>query len=69
MPTNNNPQIEAKNLSIVDDQLNHEALAVKKYKQAAQMCTTQELIDICNQGAQRHKKHYDDLLNYLNSHS
>lgn len=68
MPNNNTPQMEAKNLSIVSDQLNMEALATKKFKQAAQTCTTQELIDLCNQAAQKHKKHYDDLLNYLNSH-
>ncbi|MFZ5353783.1 MAG: hypothetical protein ACOZCL_13825 [Bacillota bacterium] len=65
---NNKPQIEMKNLSIIDDQLSHEALAVKKYRQAAQMCSSQDLIDLCNQAAQKHRKNYDDLLNYLNSH-
>lgn len=66
--TQNKPQIESKNLSVIDDQLSHEALAVKKFKQAAQMCTNQQLVDLCTQSAQKHKKHYDDLLNYLNTH-
>lgn len=65
---NNNPQIEAKNLTILEDQLNYEALAVKKYRQAAQQCTNQELATICNNAAAKHKAHFDQLLNYLNSH-
>ncbi len=66
--SNNKPQIESKNLSIIDDQLSHEALAVKKYKHAAEMCTSQDIVDLCNQAAQKHRKNYDDLLNYLNTH-
>lgn len=66
--SNNGPQIESKNLSILNDQLNQEALAVKKFKQAQQQCTTPEIVNFCGQAAQKHKKHFDDLLNYLNSH-
>lgn len=65
---NNNPQIESKNLTILEDQLNYEALAVKKYRQAAQQCTNPELTTICNDAATKHKDHFDQLLNYLNSH-
>lgn len=65
---NNNPQIESKNLTILEDQLTLEALATKKYKLAAQQCTSQDIVDLCNQAYERHKKHYDDLFNYLNSH-
>ncbi len=68
MAQNNKPQIESKNLSIIDDQLNHEALAVKKFKQAAQVCTSQDIIDLCNQAMQKHRTNYDNLLNYLNTH-
>lgn len=66
--TTNQPQIEAKNLHIVEDQLNYEALATKKYKQAAEMCTNQDLVNICNQCAQKHKEHFNSLLGYLNTH-
>lgn len=64
----NNPQIESKNLTILEDQLNYEALAVKKYQQAAGQCSNPELTNICNNAATKHKTHFDQLLNYLNSH-
>lgn len=63
-----NPQIESKNLTILEDQLNYEAMAVKKYRQASQQCTNTELTNICNDAAAKHKAHFDQLLNYLNSH-
>lgn len=65
----NSPQIEQKNLSILEDQLNYEALAVKKYRQAAQLCTNPDFINMCNDASTRHKRHFDQLLSYLNSHS
>lgn len=65
---NNQPQIESKNLDVLEDQLTLEALATKKYRMAAQQCTSQDLKDLCSQASQKHKQHYDDLLNYLNSH-
>lgn len=65
----NSPQIEQKNLSILEDQLNYEALAVKKYRQASQLCTNPDIVNLCNEASTRHRRHFDQLLNYLNSHS
>lgn len=65
----NSPQIEQKNLSILEDQLNYEALAVKKYRQASQLCTNPDIVNLCNEASTRHRRHFDQLLSYLNSHS
>lgn len=64
-----NKQIEEKSLSILEDQLNYEALAVKKYNQASQTCTNPDIVNLCNDAATRHKQHFDQLLGYLNSHN
>lgn len=65
----NSPQIEQKNLSILEDQLNYEALAVKKYRQASQLCTNPDIVNLCNTASTRHRGHFEQLYNYLNSHS
>ncbi len=67
MPTSSNI-IESKSLSVLEDQLNYEALAVKKYNHASQSCTNSEIINLCNDASSRHKKQFDQLLSYLNSH-
>lgn len=63
-----NKQLAAKNLSILEDQLNQEALLVKKYQNYSQQCQDPQLQNLCNQIANKHKNHYETLLNYLNSH-
>jgi ferritin len=75
MPINQTPtpfaqpaQIESKNLDIVKDQMNHEALAYKKCTVYAQYFTEQPLRDMANSMAQHHKQHFDALNTYLNSH-
>ncbi len=68
MPTGNQ-KIEQKSLSIIEDQLNYEALAVKKYRQASQSCTNPDIVNLCNDASTRHKKHFDQILSYLNSHN
>ena len=65
----NSPQIDQKNLHILEDQLNYEALAVKKYRQASQFCTNPDIVNLCNEASTRHRRHFDQLLSYLNSHS
>lgn len=62
------PQLESKNLTILEDQLNHEALAYKKCDQYSQYFVDQNLKNISQQIAQHHKQHFDNLLNYLHSH-
>jgi hypothetical protein len=72
MPTNTfsnaNPRLDASNLKVLEDQLNYEALMNKKMGQYAEYCTDPQLKNICQQGAQKHKQNFTDLLNYLNSH-
>lgn len=61
--------LTSKNLTILEDQLNTEALNYKKLEMYSQTCTDQQLKDVCNKAAQLHKQHFDVLLNYLNSHN
>lgn len=68
MPSGNK-QIESKSLSIIEDQLNYEALAVKKYQQASQACTNPDIVNLCNDASTRHKRQFDQLLSYLNTHN
>lgn len=62
------PQIESKNLMILEDQMNHEALALKKCELYAQYFTDVNLKNSVNQIAQHHKQHFENLLQYLNTH-
>ena len=64
----NKPQIESKNLTILEDQLNHEALAYKKSEVYSNYFTDPSLKTMSNQIAQHHRQNFDNLLNYLNSH-
>jgi hypothetical protein len=63
-----NKQLASKNLSILEDQLNQEALLVKKFQNYASQCQDTQLQNMCNQMASKHKNHYETLLSYLNSH-
>ncbi|AFQ43246.1 hypothetical protein [Desulfosporosinus meridiei] len=63
-----NPELTSKNLAILNDQLGSEALLVHKFTQAAQSVQDQAISAQLNSFAQQHRKHYDTLLNYLNSH-
>lgn len=61
-------QIEANNLKVIEDQLNHEALMNKKCSEYAGMCTDTKLKDLCNQASQVHKQNFNSLKSYLDSH-
>lgn len=61
-------KLDANNLKILEDQLNYEALMNKKFSTYAGYCTDAELKNLCQQAAQKHKQHYNELYNYLNSH-
>ncbi|HBV86328.1 MAG: hypothetical protein HGJ98_00910 [Desulfosporosinus sp.] len=65
---NMNPELTAKNLTILNDQLGAEALLVHKFAQAAQAVQDQAISAQLTSMSQQHRKHYDTLLNYLNSH-
>ena len=62
------PQLDSKNLSILEDQLKQEALCYAKCNQYAQTLTQADSKNLANRIAQTHKRHFDSLLNYLNSH-
>lgn len=62
------PQLTTKNLTILSDQLGHEALLVHKYAHAAQTVNDPAIRSQLYSISEQHRKHYDTLLNYLNSH-
>ncbi len=61
-------KISSKNLTILEDELTHEALLVHKYEQASQLCTDPQLGQLCSSIAEKHHSHFTTLLDYLNSH-
>ncbi len=63
-----NMQLDSNNLKILEDQLSYESLMNKKFTAYAQFCTDTQLKNLCQQAAQQHKQHYNELFNYLNSH-
>lgn len=62
------PQIGSRDLSILVDQMNHEALAYKKCTVYSQYFMDSSLKDIATAAAQHHKQHFDALENYLSTH-
>ncbi len=65
---NGMPQLDSKNLTILEDQMNHEALAAKKSAFMASQFTDPALKGVANTLAQHHRQQFDKLFNYLNSH-
>jgi len=63
------PEIEAKNLGILQDQMQHEALAYKKCSVYSNYFSEQPLKDLAVNAANHHKAHFEALQDYLNSHS
>ncbi|ABR47127.1 hypothetical protein Amet_0906 [Alkaliphilus metalliredigens QYMF] len=61
-------KLDSNNLKVLEDQLGYESLMNKKFATYADYCSDTELKNLCQQGAQKHKQHYNELLNYLNSH-
>ncbi|MHB1654282.1 MAG: ferritin-like domain-containing protein [Desulfitobacteriaceae bacterium] len=68
MPNQSAPQLTTKNLTILSDQLGHEALLVHKYSHAAQSVNDPAIRSQLYSISEQHRKHYDTLLDYLNSH-
>lgn len=61
-------KLDSNNLKVLEDQLNYESLLAKKFSNYATGCNDTELKNLCEQASQQHKQHYNELLNYLNSH-
>lgn len=62
------PEIESKNLTILEDQLKHEALAVKKSGVYAEYFQDPALKSVAQQLATHHKDNFNNLLSYLETH-
>ncbi|MGI6176453.1 MAG: hypothetical protein ACOYJC_09940 [Christensenellales bacterium] len=61
-------QMEAKSLTLMQDQMEREALAFKKFDLYSNYFTDTNLKDLACSCAQHHKQHFENMLNYLNSH-
>lgn len=68
MVQSNAAQLSSKNLAILNDQLGAEALLVHKYAHAAQSVQDPAIRSQLFSISEQHRRHYDTLLNYLNSH-
>lgn len=62
------PQIESKNLSLIEDQMHHESLAAKKFETYATQFTDPQLKQFAQDLTQHHKTHFSNLYQYLQSH-
>lgn len=62
------PQIESKNLSLIEDQMNHEALACKKFEAYAGQFQDPQLRQHAQTLSQHHRSNFDTLNQYLNGH-
>lgn len=62
------PEIESKNLMIIEDQLKHEALAAKKSEVYADYFADPELKSLVQQISRHHHDNYNNLLGYLDTH-
>ena len=65
----NTSAIQAKSLTILEDQMQHEFLACKKAEQYAQSFDNPALKNLASTMACHHRERFDRLFNYLNSHS
>ena len=65
----NQASLSSKNLTILEDQLNYEALNCKKLNVYSDSVNDSELKNVCQKAARMHKQHFDSLFNYLNSHN
>ena len=66
---NQNTILQAKSLTILGDQMQHEYVACKKSEFYASNFTDPQLQAVANQLACDHRQRFKRLFNYLNSHS
>ena len=65
---NQGTTIQAKGLTILEDQLSHEFLACKKAEEHAAQFTDVQLRGLAQDIANAHQTRYNRLLDYLNGH-
>ena len=62
------PEIESKNLTILEDQMKHEALAAKKSQVYAEYFADPQLKSVAQQLAKHHRDNFSNMLSYLETH-
>ena len=65
LPELNHPQLTSKELTMIEDQLAHEQLAIAKLKAYAAQADDSEVQRLCEAGARMHGDHYQTLLKHL----
>lgn len=66
---NQNSMIQAKSLTILEDQMQHEYVASKKCDYYAANLSDPQLQAVVTQIANAHRQRFNKLFEYLNSHS
>ena len=66
---NQNTRIQAKSLTILGDQMQHEFVACRKAEFYASSFTDPQLQAVATQLAGDHRQRFTRLFNYLNSHA
>lgn len=61
--------MDAKILTILKDQMEHEAVACKKYEAYSMEFSDQNLAQHAGNLANHHKQHFEALFQYLNTHN
>lgn len=56
-----------KELSMVEEQLRAEKLAITKFSMYATQCEDKKLADLCTAAARKHKEHYQMLMDQVKS--
>ena len=62
------PEIESKNLTILEDQMKHEVLAAKKSQVYADYFQDPALKSMAQQLAKHHRDNFGNMLSYLETH-
>ncbi|SMC45545.1 spore coat protein [Papillibacter cinnamivorans] len=59
------PNLTAKELMALEDQLNHEKVLIKKYQTVANECTDSALKTSFQDISNRHQQHFNNLIKFL----
>ncbi len=68
MNTSGNKQIEANNLKVLKDPAWIWSFNEQKFNEYSGQCTDQSLKTLCTEASQVHKRNFDSLKSYLDSH-
>lgn len=65
---NASKQIEANNLKVIKDEIEHELLMNKKFRKYADCCNDSQLKSLCTDASNVHRENFNSLKTYLDSH-